>query len=1053
MAIDYEQICRENIEEYGKGTRHLEFFERLYSDGTHFIFELLQNAEDAHATRIEFVLFDARLEVRHDGRPFNEKDVRGVCGVGESTKGDDYTQIGRFGIGFKSVYAFTKSPVIHCGDEHFQIKNYVRPYVVDRAVIEEPWTTLIIIPFDKTDVSSDFAVKEIANRLRCLSARTLLFLARVSEIEYCILNGECGAYMKSSKQCFESTLVTVIGEKGGTLEVESEEWLVFQQSILDGSNVPIVGPNEALVPPVQIAFLLEEEEAEKSKLISRRKKGTTQDHLVGKRISTLTKSPLVVFFPTEKDSQLGFLTQGPYRTTPARDNIPSHDEWNQKLINKTAGLLVESVMPGLKEMDLLTVSCFDAFPIDMDDFPEDGFFFPIAEEFRSALQSGELLPAADGSFVSGERAVLGRGEDLRNLLGIDQLQILFDFPDGMKWLSGEITPDNAPKLRNYLRNELSVQEITPDAFAAKITAEFMAQQSDDWVIAFYGCLLSWESLWKPRRDSWSRATLKDRPFLRLESGSHVTPFDTNGNPNAYLPLKGTTQLPIVRECVAADKSARDFLTRLGISEPDLVAVLISEILPLYSNAESTPTAADHDDHVKEILVAWSTDSIAKKKQLEEKLTKTPFIRYHCRATGIHRYAQPGDVYFADDNLLMYFEGNTDVKFVVTSYSKAVRELLFELGVAYVPRCFEVEYGEPPHIRYTTRKHKIKNYVLDGLEDFLARLVNESNLSVRIDMALLLWNYLLDYAESDGNCFQATRYYFYYSPLQQVYDALFVPILRDTEWIPTEDGFVKPPDVSISQLPEMFRRNQKLIMALNFKPDPSQQLEQERQAKHSLAIQLGISLEDAEFIHQNRDEFDQFRQAMLQRTSHQRIIEDEPSRNRERRRAKLLERRDLAPTKESVMKLRAVPNYSRLEIDREALFAFYYDEDVGVVFCQMCLDPMPFVKRNGEEAGECVDLFTKGWANANNIELKVITPLNLVLCPVCSEVYQDYVHKDLGRQTKLYQQVTSGDVENLVVCEKDVRRDHKACVLHFNPTHLADIRDCLDSVYYQDAQDK
>ncbi|HCM14542.1 MAG TPA: hypothetical protein DHW79_01095, partial [Candidatus Cloacimonas sp.] len=128
MAIDFEKIRTDNIREYGEGTRHLAFLGRLYPDRTHFIYELLQNAEDVKATSVKFSLHSDRLEFEHNGRLFNEADVRGICGVGEGTKTEDLTLIGKFGIGFKSVYAITNNPEVHSGNDHFRIEHYVRPY-------------------------------------------------------------------------------------------------------------------------------------------------------------------------------------------------------------------------------------------------------------------------------------------------------------------------------------------------------------------------------------------------------------------------------------------------------------------------------------------------------------------------------------------------------------------------------------------------------------------------------------------------------------------------------------------------------------------------------------------------------------------------------------------------------------------------------------------------------------------------------------------------------------------------------------------------------------
>ncbi len=133
MPADYAQIRDENVARYGWDTAVLDLLGHLYSERTHFIFELIQNAEDAGATTLAFELFADRLEVRHDGRPFTEADVRGVCGVAQSGKSGDLTKIGQFGIGFKSVYAYTRTPQVHSGAEHFRIDHYVRPAAVDPA--------------------------------------------------------------------------------------------------------------------------------------------------------------------------------------------------------------------------------------------------------------------------------------------------------------------------------------------------------------------------------------------------------------------------------------------------------------------------------------------------------------------------------------------------------------------------------------------------------------------------------------------------------------------------------------------------------------------------------------------------------------------------------------------------------------------------------------------------------------------------------------------------------------------------------------------------------
>ena len=186
MPADYDRIRAENITRYGTDTAVLDLLGQLYSDRTHFIFELIQNAEDAGATRLSFELSADRLVVRHDGRPFTEADVRGICGVAKSTKSGDLTAIGTFGIGFKAVYAYTQTPSVHSHDEHFRIENYVRPVAIAAAGDEPghglPGETLFVFPFDREDAPPATAVAEISAALAGLDPATLLFLRHIERL-------------------------------------------------------------------------------------------------------------------------------------------------------------------------------------------------------------------------------------------------------------------------------------------------------------------------------------------------------------------------------------------------------------------------------------------------------------------------------------------------------------------------------------------------------------------------------------------------------------------------------------------------------------------------------------------------------------------------------------------------------------------------------------------------------------------------------------------------------------------------------------------------------
>ena len=511
MPADYEKIREENIARYGWDTAVLDLLGQLYSERTHFIFELIQNAEDAGAHELAFELFADRLELRHDGRPFTEADVRGVCGVGKSGKSADLTAIGKFGIGFKSVYAYTRSPRVHSGDEHFGIENYVRPFAVEPPAAPSAGT-LFVFPFDHDTVPAAVAAREIAAALTALQPRILLFLRSIERLRVDLRTGAGvpGSVIERSLAVGPGARRRVTLSRDGR---PAEEWLAWHRRALD------------LAPPVEIAF---------------RAEGALDQW----RLVPCDSSPLIVSFPTEKETFLGFLVQGPYRTTPARDNVPGHDPSNQLLVHETAALL-RDVLRELRDEGLLTAGVLTALPLDAARFPASSMFRPLFDAVGDLLTAEPLVPVAGGGYGVSVDLALGRAE-VRELLTPGQLGALCGADRPIPFADESITEQLTPDVWRYLRDEIGIDEITPDVVMSLVTGEFLRTQSDEWITRFYAFLYGHSSLWPAARAA---------PIIRLEDGSQAVPFDGQDRPAVYLPGPAPSSLPTVRRAIA-DRAGR-----------------------------------------------------------------------------------------------------------------------------------------------------------------------------------------------------------------------------------------------------------------------------------------------------------------------------------------------------------------------------------------------------------------------------------------------------------------------------------------------------------------
>ena len=114
-----------------------EFSEKIYeSDKLNLVCELIQNANDSYANKVCFVVKSDEINLYHDGNPFNEIDITKISRCGESKKKNKPTEkiIGRFGVGFKSVFKYCNEPQIystfHGENVGFKLKKIFSPYKI-----------------------------------------------------------------------------------------------------------------------------------------------------------------------------------------------------------------------------------------------------------------------------------------------------------------------------------------------------------------------------------------------------------------------------------------------------------------------------------------------------------------------------------------------------------------------------------------------------------------------------------------------------------------------------------------------------------------------------------------------------------------------------------------------------------------------------------------------------------------------------------------------------------------------------------------------------------
>ncbi|RLQ20274.1 hypothetical protein DWB85_18465 [Seongchinamella sediminis] len=1012
MRSEWLELTRKN--NFEAGLRGL--LSELYPDEAHFVYELLQNAEDAEATQVSFELSKTELRFSHNGRRmFTERDVESITGIGESTKKDDVNKVGKFGIGFKAVFAYSDTPQIYSGDYEFQIEHLFCPSSVP-SVKKEDETTLFIFPFNNSSKPAAQCYQEVMSVFERMDHTAILFLNNIKSIEWKIQGQAPGLVMRDDMSALDGSLCQISIVHPSSAQLEEDVWFLKYQAPLEGHGNLMCG----------IALQLGFKKNDQREL----KKGTPIDEQM-KVVEA--DGRLCIFFPADKESTgLKFYINGPFASAIDRASV-KHDHEDNRKIMRTLSELVVSGLFELKKHKLLNSDLLAVLPINEDTLPK--FYEPIRARVHEALSKEALILTRSNSYSPAVELVKGP-KALSDVFSDDDVSFLSS-KISKKWAVGVLQNSRADKLLSDLKvSTWGYSEVLDDIHskywffnAKKVDTDWLAAKSLPWLRKFYLTLYSAAK----RTDSESK--LSSHLTICYTNERTVTRFD-----GVYFPASGknkaygytTLHHDLFRELTKDERTRmRSLFEKLGVSlfgeREEIQNILdsyyseeVDEDITRKQHSEHMSRFIDYSEKTKNYSI-YKDYSIFLSGDAESYLeAQHGFLDKPIKNTGIsciYDNAIPSNARYPLWSGYAKVAGfnNFAIAVGVASSLEIVKSSVWRN-----PKRSTLFEGMSGSRETHTRTNE--DYTITDLESLLDKRDPK--------IAKLIWDTV---RQADPRVLKAR-----YRPNQQytmrTVSSTLIQMLTTAAWIPDKsNNFKKAQDIRKSDLTSDLEYDDRngWLTAIGFAEKEKKATADYQLKKDTAEKVFGLSLSDIELLKELKNSPDEYNKVKrkVQELSNPVEFPERLVKNPERRRTKVTSSVKDSKGVKYATKDRSVRE-SQTSIEPDAWLRETYRNSKNQLICQLCHDVMPFKKRDGEYYMEAVEI-----ASGFKLERE---EQHLALCPVCAAKYKEYIKRDSDACRAFLESIYSTEGSEI-----GLNFGREKASMKFVESHIHDLRVLLD----------
>lgn len=456
----------------------------VFTRSSGFILELIQNAEDAglgidSPGMFEIKINQHRVKVTHNGRPFDENNVKALCGIRSSKKPEKGT-LGYLGIGFKSVFKVTDCPEIYSSGFQFKFDRnhwhdpsnipwHVIPIWIDKPseAIDDTRTTFII------PLREEGFYLNLREEIKKIRTELYLFLHWLKKIEVIDeVTGEAGMLENIGE-----------GEEGITIlkhDSHQQKFKFFRRVI---EEVPDWVKQDRLTQEyranvtkreIAIAFALDE-----------------RDKLAPSEAGAMYGG-VYSFLPLgEERSGAKFPIQADFLVQPGRDAINYEAKWNHWLAGEVASLCKEAI-EYFKNDEKWKYQFLPTFEFTKSKGLEsfEKLFGPtIIEPIEKFLEGEDCIPTIDDGWTNTKQAVKltedrEASEDLiaMGILKKDEIASVMGGLPGLKL----VHPDVEDRISNPIKKVSRLGILENEDF---LKAKAKTSRACEWFRSLYTWLL------------------------------------------------------------------------------------------------------------------------------------------------------------------------------------------------------------------------------------------------------------------------------------------------------------------------------------------------------------------------------------------------------------------------------------------------------------------------------------------------------------------------------------------------------------------------------------